>query len=366
MSLKKSRLIGYLVLASVAMNCRLNEVQAFQLAITNRNFPGAGALIQTQLNQLADNIQTQFNQTIASASNQSDFLNAVGNANAFSARSFLAPGVVPANKTFFVNAGGSAAIALGNGASLSSGITFPKNQLPPIGVSAKAGFTVGVSGRMIPIPLPLGLDSGRMMYSFSFLSADLSNQIGRGITLKTSQTSLGASYQLYVPQAWTPLARFDGIRITSGLSYSTFDASYRTPFNLSSFDSGTNSTVTWNSNVDLGVRSQVFSLTNEVKTGVRMLWLLDVYTGIGLDFNFGSSAITGGSSGPVSGTSSGTTVFSATATLDGESASAAPTLAQFRYLLGTQVDLGPVGIYVQGQVSTPSVYALNFGAHVAF
>ena len=348
----------------VALGFFSQQAHSFQLAIVNRQFSGAGTLIQPQLNQLADNLQNQFNQTIASANNQSNFLNAVGNANAFSARSYIAPGVIPATNTFFTNFGASVALATGEGASLSKGISFAQNQLPAIGVGAKTGITFGVGGKLIP--LPIGLDPSRMMYSFSFLSTDLSRQIGHGISLKTAQTSIGASYQFYLPQAWSPLMRFNGVKITSGLSYATFDASYRTPFNLSSYDSGTNSTVTWNSNVDLGVTSKVFSLTNEVTTGVRLLWILNLYTGLGVDFNFGSSSITGGSNGPVTGTAGGNTVFSATAVVDGTSSSAAPTLAQFRYLVGTEMDLGPVGIYVQGQVATPSVYALNFGAHVLF
>ncbi len=114
------------------------------------------------------------------------------------------------------------------------------------------------------------------------------------------------------------------------------------------------------------MNSKVFSLTNEATTGIRLLWILNLYTGVGLDFNFGSSSITGGSSGPVSGTSSGTTVFSATADLAGDSESVSPTLAQFRYLVGTEIDLGAFGIYIQGQVSTPSVYGVNMGAHVIF
>jgi hypothetical protein len=38
---------------------------------------------------------------------------------------------------------------------------------------------------------------------------------------------------------------------------------------------------------------------------------------------------------------------------------------QFRYLAGTQFDLGPVGVFIQGQMATPAVYGLNIGAHFA-
>ncbi len=177
----------------------VQNATAFELSITNRQYPGAGALIQTQLNQLADNIENQFNQTIASAGNQSNFLTAVGNANAFAARSYISPGVLPANNNFFANFGVSGAVGVGEGASISNGIAFPSNQLPPIGVGAKVGITFGVTGKLLR--LPIGLDPSRVMYSFSFLSTDLSKLVGRGITLKTAQTSIGGSYQLYLPQA---------------------------------------------------------------------------------------------------------------------------------------------------------------------
>ena len=71
---------------------------AFQLTIKDRTY--LNPALTATLDAMADAMETQFNTTIASVSNQSSFLGAVGNANAASSRSFLSPGVVPANRDF--------------------------------------------------------------------------------------------------------------------------------------------------------------------------------------------------------------------------------------------------------------------------
>jgi hypothetical protein len=254
------------------------------------------------------------------------------------------------------------ALALGSSSSVSNGISVPANQLPPIGVGAKTGVTVMVPAKNIKIAWPV--DPSRLSVGGSFYSMDLSSWIGKGISLQSMQASLGFGYQMYTPKDWTPLIRFNGFRITSGLTYSSFDATYRTPFNLTQSGGGVD--MVWNSNVDIGVTSTVVSLTNQVTTGVRLLWVLNVFTGLGVDLNFGSSKLTGGSTGPVVGTQGASTVFTGTATVDGASNGTSPNLFQLRYLAGASLPLGPFDLFVQGQVSTASVYALNFGMNLQF
>ena len=335
---------------------------AFTLDITNRAYPNGGAGIQAALDALADSLESTFNTSIASSANQESFLEAVGNANAGSSRSFLAPGVQTSSDKILLGLGGSMALALGSGSSLSSGISVPANQLPPIGVGAKTGVTVMIPAKNIHVAWPV--DASRLAIGASFYSMDLSSLVGNGISLQSMQASLGFGYQMYSPKDWTPLIRFNGFRISSGLSYSTFDATYRTPFNLTQSGGGVD--MTWNSNVDIGVTSTVFSLTNQVTTGVRLLWVLNVFTGLGVDLNFGSSKLTGGSTGPVVGTQGASTVFTGTATVDGASNGTSPNLIQLRYLAGVTLPLGPFELFAQGQVSTASVYGLNFGMNLQF
>ncbi len=324
--------------------------EAFQMSLSNiSDSTGGNATAAANL------IVNQFNNSIASTSNTKSFLGAVSNSSAMAGRSYLAQGADDHNN-FSVALGGSLALALGEGGSLSSGIRFPANQLPPIGVGAQSGVTLGIPGRVIKIPR---LDASRLTYRVSFSSLDLSSAIGRGMSMSATQFSLGGSYSVFNPVPWTPLIRYNGIRFSTGFAYSSFSAGYQTPFSLSQTSGG--STVTLNQNIDLKVSSSIFSFTNEAITGLRFLWFLNLYGGLGLDFNFGSSSLTGGSSGTMSGTG-----FSATANVTGDSASYGPSLVQVRFLTGMQFDLGPLGLYVQGQISTPSAYAVNFGLSTGF
>ncbi len=339
----------------------------FGLTLGTPTYSGAAsgnATYQAQLNALSNSIINQFNTVIAPESNQSRFLGAIGNANADSTRSYLSPGVITESTQVAVSASGSLALSQGSGSASLSNRALPANSLPPYGLGAKTGITLGISGRALK--LPTGLDPNRTMYSISFFSTDLSNLAGHGITLKSTQFSVGGSYQLYPSQNWVPMIRFNGIRITSGLSYSTFTAGYSTPFNLTQTDSTTNSSMAWNNQVNLGVQSNIYSFTNEAVTGVRLFWIWDLYTGLGLDFNAGSSQITGGSAGTLVGSQGGTTVYSAPTVFDGNSNSYSPTFAQLRYLIGTQISLGGVGVFAQASISSPSTLGLNFGAHFLF
>ena len=343
------------------------KANSFTLTISNRQYSGLGVALQSTLDAQADAIQTQFNNSIASKANTDQFLVSMGNANAGSSRSYLSPGVITSNSNIAVSLSGGIALAVGNGASLSNGIKTSSNTLPPVGVGAKSAVSVGISGTLLKLHLGR-LDPKRTMVNLTFGTLNLSSLLGNGVTMKSTQMGAGLAYQVYEPRSWTPLVRFNGIRISSGLVYSYFDASYSTPFNLSQVDSTSGATMTWNNNIDLAVNSSVFSFTNEVTTGVRLFWIWNLFTGVGVDFNVGSSSITGGSTGSVSATipPSGSSIFTASSTVSGDSPSATPSLAQLRYILGTELDLGALAIYVQGEAATPSVYSLNFGAHVLF
>ena len=339
----------------------IQGAQALHLNITNRNY--INPVFQPQADASSDAMETQFNNLISSPAQIQDFLGALGAANATSGRSILSPGV-SLQSNLLVAFSASGALGLGSGASLSNGISIPTNSLPPIGVGAKTGLTVAASGKVIRSPFR-GLDPNRVMLHASFFTMDLSQYLGRGISMKSMQMGVGMSYEVYGPKPWTPLIRYNGIRLSSGLSYNTFDASYRTPFNLTQTNGAI--TTTWNNNIDIGVSSKVFSLATDAVTGFRLLYLLNLYAGLGLDLNFGSSSITGGSSGPVSGSAAAVQVYSATGTVSTDPTdSAGPPIAQLRFLLGTQIDIGSVGVYLQGTVSTPSVYAVHLGARATF
>jgi hypothetical protein len=346
------------VLALLLLSRMSDPAHGLTLSIGNRSYAGGN---QAAFDALADSIENQFNSTIATGPSQAEFLTQVGNANAMSSRGYVSPGAISGKQRFFMSVSGSGAVALGEGAKFTTALNLPQNQIPNIGFSAKGGVSIGVGGSVIPKFLPL--DPSKTTFSASFFSTDRLPFRGSRFSLASTQASVGMSYQLDVPKALGPLLRFNGFKLTSGLSYSVFEGSYRIPFQLTASSGG--SSMSWSDDVTVGIQSKVFSVSNEIVTGVRAFWIATVYTGVGMDLNFGSSSITGQTGGQVSGSGGGGSTFTGTASITGEEVSRAPTWVQFRYLAGTQFDLGPVGVFIQGQMATPAVYGLNIGAHFA-
>lgn len=328
----------------------LNPVwAAYQLQITNRQFPNGGNA--ALLNPMADAIETQFNSALT-ASNNEAFLTSVGNANAGATRSYFSPGVYADGKI-------SGSFSMSGAFSGGTKTGGTSNSLPEVGVAAHSGITLGASGEIFKVFG--GLDPKRVMVHASFYMMDLSRYFGGNITLDSLQVSTGVTYQLYAPRPWLPMMRFNGIRLSSSIAYGSFNGSYITPFTNSSGGA------TMTSDVRLNVDSNVFTFSNEATTGVRLFYLLDVFTGLGVDFNAGSTSLSAEMmGGSVTATSGGSTVFTGDASLTGTPESASPSIVQLRWLLGTQVNLGPMGVFAQVQVSTPSVYSLIFGGKLTF
>jgi hypothetical protein len=307
---------------------------------------------QATMDGLAANLEDQFN-TVFAGTNSSGFLTEMGNANIGSTRSILAPGTqenIRYEAAFSVNA------AFSGGTSFSTSV----NSIPSVGVGVQGGLTLSASGELIK--LFRGLDPKRVLYHFSYFSKDFSSYLASsGVSMDSMQFSTGISYQLFRTESWLPGVRFNGIRVASGISYGNFNASYTTPFTYSSGG------IDMRSDVTLAVDSKVYTLSSEAVTGIRAFYILDLYTGLGVDFNFGSTSLKGSSGGgTVSAVSGSSVVYSGTATVSGTADTSSPSIVQLRYLLGTQLNLGPLGLFLQGQISTPTVMCLNFGAKLMF
>lgn len=324
----------------------------YRLEITNRQYPNGG--IPAVLDPIADSLETEFTNTLANSDNLG-FLTNVGTANASATRTYLAPGII-GQTTSRYSLAFSASGAYSGGTNPSAGA----NSLPSVGAAAHTGITLGANGETIKIFR--GLDPKKVMYYASFFTMDMSRFFKHGITIDSLQTSFGLSYPIYGPKPWLSGLRFNGIQVSSGVSYGNFNGSYTTPFTTSSGG------VNMQSDVTLTVDSSVFTYSTEATTGVRLLYLVDLFVGLGVDFNFGTTSLAGATNGGgvVATDGAGTTIFTGDAELVGTPETSSPTVVQLRFLLGTQVNLGPMAIYGQVQASTPSVYSLNLGARVSF
>lgn len=324
------------------------------LSIKNPQYSNWGVAAQIALEATASALEVQFNDTLATADSE-QFLTQVGNANAMATRSILSPGTAEPSNRFGASFNVNWAVAGG------MNVNPNANSLPPVGVAAQSGFTVGANGDYIK--LFNGLDPKRVMYHLSFYKVNIGSYFPRsGITSNALQVSTGLSYQLYPRRNWLPGIDFNGIHLSSSFSLGQFSASYTTPFNLSSAG------ISMNSDVTMTVDSTVVSFSNEATVGIRLFYLFDFFTGIGMDVNVGSTNLTGVSSGGAVSATDGAGVvgYSADAEVSGDAGSAAPTTAQLRLIAGTQFNTGPFALFVQGNASTPNAYSLNFGAKFGF
>jgi hypothetical protein len=323
------------------------------LTIKNPQYSNWGVAAQALLETTASDLENQFNDTLLTAES-SEFLSQIGNANALATRSILSPGVTASGTKM----AGSFQLnwALSGGLKVSSN----SNSLPPVGVAAQSGITLGANGDYIKIFQ--GLDPKRVMYHLSFYQVNIGSYFkNSGISSKALQASTGVSYQLYPKRNWLPGIDFTGIRLSSGFSFADFNASYTTPFTLSSGG------INMKSNVTMTVDSTVFSFSNEAIVGIRMLYFLDLFTGLGMDVNLGSTKLLGTSSnGSVSASQGGIIGYVADASVTGETASISPTTAQLRLILGTQINTGPISLFLQANASTPNAYSLNLGGKFGF
>ena len=104
-----------------------------------------------------------------------------------------------------------------------------------------------------------------------------------------------------------------------------------------------------------------------MSTSVRVLYILSLFGGAGVDLNFGKSTIAANLSGPV--TVSGTSVGSATLTVGDEKG---PNFGALRFFAGPQLNLVPLkntnllSLYAQGNYSTGGNYGVHAGLRIAW
>ncbi len=328
-----------------------NPAHAFVLDVNQSSCTAGQEAICNQLEAL---LEGTVNSALGGV-NLKDFLKAAGNANAVSTHGFLAPGVIY-DRDLWVAAIGGAAVALPKGGA--SGINGKDDSLPGVGIGASSGVNVGISGKWLHTALGLGGDPSRVALSATFMTLNFSN-LGPGISYKTTVMGAGVHYVLDKGSDLVPMIRWNGFRISSGLIYSASRIGYTRDLSFSASESTTGASIAWTPRLAMGLESDIFTIPTEITTGIRFFRFWNFYTGLGLNFNFGGSQITGSTAGAV--TSSGPVTFAGDGALSSSGGKVAPNLVQASFMLGTQLDFGPIGIHVQGVVSSPRVVGLQAG-----
>lgn len=344
-----------ILLSAIGLTSLSGDTWAQGFTITNINVISDAAVV----NALIPTLENQINTALFPSNNDNAFLSAMSNAGAASTRGL---GIDPPNDWSLFSVSLNVAGALESG--LGSNLGAQKNSLPSIGVGGQAALTFGLPATVIAGPSFLGLDSNRLRFYADFMTLSL-NSLYSGLDLNFLTFGTHADYVLARPRGIVVLD-WTGLQIETGLDMAHFSANYTTPLNFSSSSSGV--TMTYDSTVNIGVSSTIFTLPIQMQTGFTILKILTFYTGLGMDFNVGSSNLTGGVSGPVTAVDSGnTTVFTGTGVLDVSSASGvSPSFLDTRIFFGLELNLLYAHVFAQYTKISQNTEAFQGGLNLAF
>ena len=163
------------------------------------------------------------------------------------------------------------------------------------GVGAQAGLVIGTNLGWLNTPKILGLYTDRLNVYFNYLGYNLDRKMGDGDkdSIEGQLRSFGfhASYDLVKPKG-TSLLRWGGIKVHTGYEYNNTKLVFRT--NISeqvseNVGGGTtvSGTITGKPAATINVATQ--SIPIEVSTNVQLLYFMSLYTGLGMDINFGQA-----------------------------------------------------------------------------
>jgi hypothetical protein len=221
------------------------------------------------------------------------------------------------------------------------------------GLGVQGGFIIGTNLGWMDAEKILGLYTDRLNVYANYLGYNMDLTLGNNEKLNAKLTSFGlhASYDLVLPKGYSIL-RWGGIKVHTGYEYNSTKLKYTASISEEVKETLGTGTVTGNlkAKPTAKIDANTHSIPLEVSTNVQLLYFLSLYTGLGVDINFGS-AKGAGSLGVEetqlqyngSGAGSGPTV-QAEANVDG-SGNANSFL--YRAFAGVQINVPFVNIFVQ-------------------
>ena len=190
--------------------------------------------------------------------------------------------------------------------------------------------------------------------------------------LRGGLLSLGAhvQYKLFQPTKGLKrlLAQWGGIDFTGGLELSRWHLSVGdevgTAFDIEG-DNGRGATLDARVDGHFGLSTTTVVLPVEVTTNVRLLYLLGLYVGAGLDLQVGRSSVDVGLGGDVTTTLDGDTRTIASIQVNANEGRR-PSIVQAHALLGLQLNLWKLKFFVQTTMMPVSTVGFSTGLRLAW
>lgn len=297
-----------------------------------------------------------------------DFLKSMANAQAIANKGL---GVSYATEHSLFVAGGN----FGLGTSFVDTSSFSLSTsggLPAIGVGVQASGMLGISLSKLPMPALGPIDPKRLTLFINYFGIS-NDSIVKSLTIKANTFGMHAQYRIIEAKnlGGIGILNWGGLAFTTGFDVSTNSLTYKVGQSLSTDVSG--STVTWtpNSSSNLTLEANSFTIPLELSTSVRVLYILSLFGGAGIDLNMGKSTISANLNGTISSTGTVNNPNAGTASLV-ISESQNPSFGHLRFFSGVQFNIVPLkntnllSVYAQGNISLGGHYGAHAGVRIAW
>lgn len=326
------------------------------------------ASAQTVFNNEIQNLQNSINSQYQTSSQSTlqDYLGAAANAQSMSNKG-LGVDYTSNRSLFVVGAGAGVGANLGGKSLTDFANALKGNQgLPQVGLATQANGMVGLSLAKFAVPKigPVDLKKLTLFVNFLGLSID---QI-KPYTMKTSAFGLHAQYRVIEAKSFGfGTLNWMGLDLGTGVDFSS-----NTIGMSQSFPGITSGNLTWNPTGTMSLTSNSFSIPVEVSTGIRLLYILTLFGGVGADFQYSVARINASMTGAIDANVSGTGTVNnvGTATLNfNESKNG--NIVGVRTFIGTAVNIVPlkntnvVSVFAMANIGTAG-YGFNLGARMAW
>lgn len=247
------------------------------------------------------------------------------------------------------------------GAGVGAGADLEKNKDTKgdmSGANAASGAIIGFNLGFMDSETLLGLDTNRLNLYFNFntydYDADLNDKEGEKSSANLDMTSGGFHLRYdMVTGAGSKLLGWGGFKFHAGYEYNKTAITFKSEINKKVDASGLSGTITGAPEAQIDTLTHSFPLA--ISTDVQILYILSLYTGLGMDYNIGTAKAKGALNGKESNIScnSGTECTAAgnptvkvqpVANIDGKG-SVNPFF--FRGFAGVQVNLPWTRIFAQ-------------------
>ena len=163
------------------------------------------------------------------------------------------------------------------------------------GAGVQGGLIIGTNLAWMDTARILGLDTNKLSVYVNYLGYDLDQKLGDDdkdeIGGKLNSFGIHFRYD-WIEGSGSNWFGWGGVKVHTGYEFNTTKLTFKSTLKEDiSEDVGAGQTVsgTINGNPEATIDVATQSIPIEISTDVRLLWILSIYTGLGVDFNFGQA-----------------------------------------------------------------------------